>query len=106
MRKAKSLNRPQVHYVEEHPLQSYTFKVVMEQDKWPDEPASKAIWRAYIPVLPAAHAWGDTPREALDNLRNAVDLIIEDMIERGEPIPTEPSSQIQQANEPLITVTI
>lgn len=87
-------------------MKSYSFKVILEPDKWPDEPDSVAVWRAYIPVLPAAHAWGDTPQEALTNLQNAVDLIIEDLLERGEPIPTEPPSQVYISEDPLLTVTV
>jgi predicted RNase H-like HicB family nuclease len=87
-------------------MKSYTFKVVLEKDKWPDEPEAKSIWRAYIPALPSAHAWGNTEQEALENLKNAVDLIIEDLQENGEPIPTEPASQVQVSPEPLLTVTI
>ncbi len=88
------------------PLRSYTFKVVLERDKWPDEPDEKAVWRAYVPALPAAHAWGDTQQEALNRLKDAVDLIIEDMLERGEPIPEAPRSQVKTAKEPLITVNV
>ncbi len=84
-------------------MKSYSFKVIFERDKWPDE---KAIWRAYIPVLPAAHAWGNTQHEALENLKNAVDLIIEDLVEEGKPIPTEPAPQVQVSQEPLLMVTI
>ena len=87
-------------------MKSYTFKVVLEKDKWPDEPDEKAIWRAYIPALPAAHAWGDTQQQALDNLRNAIELILEDMVEHGEPIPEKLLSQIKISNKPLITVTV
>ncbi len=83
---------------------SYTFKVVLESDKWPDEPDTRAVWRAYIPLLPGAHAWGETPQQALEHLQDAVDLLIEDMIERGEPIPAEPV--LQRVNEPRITVTV
>ncbi len=83
-------------------MRSYTFKVVLEKDKWPDEPDSHAVWRAYVPALPAAHAWGDTPKEALENLQNAVDLIIEDMLERGETIPQD----LAISDEPLVTVTV
>ena len=87
-------------------MKSYLFQVVFEQDKWPDEPDTKAIWRAYIPVLPAAHAWGNTQQEAYENLKNAVDLIIEDLVADGKPIPTEPAPQVQVSNEPLLAVTI
>jgi predicted RNase H-like HicB family nuclease len=87
-------------------LRSYTFKVTLERDKWPDEPEEEGLWRAYIPILPGAHAWGNTPQEALENLRNAVDLIIGEMLEQGEPIPEEPRSQVKTSEEPLITVII
>ena len=89
-----------------HQMKSYTFQVVFEKDKWPDEPDEKALWRAYIPALPAAHAWGNTEQEALENLKNAVDLIIEDLQESGQPLPTEPAPQVQVSHEPLLTVTI
>ena len=87
-------------------MKSYLFQVVFEQDKWPDESDKKAIWRAYIPVLPAAHAWGNTQQEAYEHLKNAVDLIIEDLVADGKPIPTEPAPQVQVSNEPLLAVTI
>jgi predicted RNase H-like HicB family nuclease len=84
-------------------MKEYTFKVILEQDKWPDEPDKAAIWRAYIPVLPSAHAWGDTQAQALENLKNAVDLIIEYMLEEGQSIPEEPTSAIRES---LLTVTV
>ncbi|OGF54952.1 MAG: hypothetical protein A2Z21_02845 [Candidatus Fraserbacteria bacterium RBG_16_55_9] len=87
-------------------MKSYTFKVVLEKDKWPEEPDEKAVWRAYIPALPAAHAWGDSQQQALENLRNAVELILEDMVERGEPIPDELRPQVKISTKPLITVTV
>jgi predicted RNase H-like HicB family nuclease len=85
-------------------MRSYIFRVVFEKDKWPDEPEEKAIWRAYIPVLPNAHAWGNTEQEAFENLKNAVDLVIEDLQESGQEIPLD--SSVQVSDEPLLTVTI
>ena len=85
-------------------MKSYVFKVVIEQDKWPDEPDEKAIWRAYVPALPSAHAWGDTQQQALENLRNAVELIIEDLRERDEEIPAAAVERV--SDEPLLTVTV
>ena len=85
-------------------MKSYVLKVVFEKDKWPDEPDEKALWRAYVPALPSAHAWGDTQHEALENLKNAVDLIIEDMRENGEAIPADAVAQV--SDEPLLAVTI
>jgi hypothetical protein len=41
-------------------MKSYTFKVVLERDKWPDEPDEKAVWRAYVPCLEGkgGASWG------------------------------------------------
>jgi predicted RNase H-like HicB family nuclease len=83
-------------------MKSYVFKVVIEPDKWPDEPDEKAVWRASVPALPSAHAWGDTQHQALENLRNAVELIIEDLHERDEEIPMEAVERV--SDEPLLTI--
>ncbi len=89
-------------------MKTYAFKVVLEKDKWPDEPDEKAVWRAYIPALEhkGAASWGYTEKEALENLENAVDLLVEYLLEVGEAIPSEPRSQIQVSDVPLITVTV
>ncbi len=39
------------------------------------------------PVLPGCHSQGGTIDEALANIREAIELTIEDMHEHGEPIP-------------------
>ena len=70
-------------------MKTYTFNVVLEKDKWPDEPEDKAVWRAYIPVLEhqGAASWGYTQKDAIKNLQDAVDLLIESLIfESGELI--------------------
>jgi len=67
-------------------MKTYSFQVVLEKDKWPDEPDEKAVWRAYIPALEykGAASWGYTQKEALKNLQDAVDLLIESLLEHGE----------------------
>ena len=89
-------------------MKNYAFKVVLEKDKWPDEPDEKSVRRAYIPALEhkGAASWGYTEKEALENLKNAVDLLVEYLLEVGEAIPSEPSSQIQVSDVPLIAVTV
>lgn len=64
-------------------MKTYSFKVVLEKDKWPDDPDEKAVWRAYIPALEhkGAASWGYTEKEALENLKNAVDLLVEHLLE-------------------------
>ncbi|MBM3241321.1 type II toxin-antitoxin system HicB family antitoxin [Candidatus Poribacteria bacterium] len=89
-------------------MKTYAFKVVLEKDKWPDESDEEAVWRAYIPALEyrGAASWGYTEKEALENLKNAVDLLVEYLLEIGEAIPSEPRSQIQVSDVPLIAVTV
>ena len=84
-------------------MKSYTFHVVLEQDT---SPHAASVWRAYIPGLNGAHAWGDSTQQALQNLRNAVDLLLEDLAESGEAIPQEALTSAHVSDEPLLTVTM
>ena len=89
-------------------MKTYTFEVVLEKDKWPDEPDEKAVWRAYIPSLEhrGAASWGYTQKEALDNLQTAVDLLFECLLEHGEEMPAELGAQMPGRDVPLIAVTV
>ncbi len=40
-----------------------------------------------MPALPALGTQGDTFDEAMANAREAIELVIEDRLARGEPIP-------------------
>lgn len=42
-----------------------------------------------VPALPGCVSQGDTRQEALDNIREAIDLYVEDCIEAGDPVPVE-----------------
>jgi predicted RNase H-like HicB family nuclease len=44
---------------------------------------------AVVPALPGCVSQGDTREEAMANIREAIDLYIEDCIEAGDPVPTE-----------------
>ena len=72
-------------------MKTYSFQVVLEKDKWPDEPDENAVWRAYVPALEhrGASSWGYTQKEALKNLQDAVDLLFEYLSEQGEEIDLE-----------------
>ena len=101
-------------------MKTYAFQVVLEKDKWPDDPDENAVWRAYIPALEhkGAASWGYTQKEALKNLQDAVDLLFEYLSEQGREIdleslladqeksPSETGPQIQISDIPLITVTV
>ena len=42
-----------------------------------------------VPLLPGCISEGDTKKEALSNIREAIELYIESLKEDREPIPTE-----------------
>jgi predicted RNase H-like HicB family nuclease len=77
-------------------VKSYVFKVVIE----PDEDA----WHARVPELESrgAATWGSTKEEALRNIQEVARVVIEEMLEDGEPIP----ESIEVRAEPLVSVTL
>jgi predicted RNase H-like HicB family nuclease len=42
-----------------------------------------------VPSLPECFSQGETKAEALDNIKEAIMLYIEDMIEAGEEVPAD-----------------
>ena len=44
---------------------------------------------AIVPALPGCVSQGNSRKEALDNIREAAELWIEDCVESGETVPTE-----------------
>ena len=58
------------------------YTVVLEQ-----EPDGGCV--ASVPALPGCVSQGDTRQDALNNIREAVALYIEDCRDAGDPVPTE-----------------
>ena len=77
-------------------MRSYIFKVVVE----PDEDR----WRALVPELESrgGATWGKTREEALRNIQEVAQMVIEDMLEDGEPLPAE----VMIYEEPRVAVTV
>jgi predicted RNase H-like HicB family nuclease len=75
---------------------SYIFPVVLE----PDED----VWRAYVPELEAkgAATWGRTRDEAMKNIQEVAQMVIEEMLEDGEPIP----ASVTVSEKPVVAVTV
>lgn len=55
-------------------------KVVIEQDE-------DGYFVAHVPALKSCWSQGKTREEALESIREAIDLYEEDMCEQGEPVP-------------------
>jgi predicted RNase H-like HicB family nuclease len=79
---------------------SYVFKVVVE----PDEDR----WHAYAPALvgQGGATWGYTREEALKNITEVVQMVVESLAEHGDMIPEEPEDQVQVFSEPRVAVTV
>jgi predicted RNase H-like HicB family nuclease len=50
-------------------------------------PGESGYWIAECPSLPGCISQGKTREEAVANIREAIGLCIEDMVEHGEQVP-------------------
>ena len=77
-------------------MRSYVLRVVVE----PDEDT----WRAYVPDLEArgVATWGATREEALRNIQEVAQMVVEDMIEDGEALP----ESTVVSDEPAVAVNV
>jgi len=46
-------------------------------------------YHVFCPILKGCHSYGDTVDEAVANIREAIEVYLEDLKAAGEPIPTE-----------------
>jgi predicted RNase H-like HicB family nuclease len=58
------------------------YTVVLEQE-------ADGGFVASVPALPGCVSQGDTRGEALSNIREAIELYLEDCRDAGDPVPTE-----------------
>ena len=77
-------------------MKSYVFRVVLERDE--------DRWHAMVPEIESrgAATWGRTREEALKNIQEVAQMVIEEMLEDGEPIP----EGVLVRDEPLVSVLV
>jgi len=63
-------------------MKDYQFTVVIERDE-------DGRFVAICPALPGCYTEGETEKEAMELIEDAIRLHIEDRLERGEPINEE-----------------
>lgn len=82
--------------VTRHPMTTYTFRIEVE----PDEDA----WHAYCPALVkyGGATWGETREDALQNIRQVIEMVVADLLEAGEHLPED----VWVSSEPLVSVTV
>jgi len=87
-------------------MKTYNFKVVVEPDE--DFDGNAAGWHAYCPVLEkqGASTWGVTQNEAVKNINDVVRMVVESMLEHGEPIPEGPGGDVEVTVEPRVAITV
>jgi predicted RNase H-like HicB family nuclease len=67
-------------------MNSYVYEIVVEPDRFEN---GRDAWHASCPVLKGCHSWGHSYEEALANIREAIELYVQDLLEAGETIPGE-----------------
>lgn len=86
-----------------HLMKTYFFRVEIVQDE-------DGRWGAEIPSLPGCNAWGFTKEGALNALKEAAELYVEDMIEAGDEMPTkdvESSNKgVEVMEAPVVRITL
>jgi predicted RNase H-like HicB family nuclease len=65
-------------------MAKYRFTVVIERDE-------DGVYIASCPAIQGCHTQGDTYEEAMENLKDAIQLHIEARRQVGEPVPLEVS---------------
>lgn len=84
-------------------MKSYLFQVVIEEDRMK---SGQQVYGASCPALPGCHTWGQTYDEALANIREAVSLYVETLLDRGEIPPVDPASGVTEVPSPSVLVTV
>ena len=59
---------------------NYTYPVVLE-------PLEEGGFQVYVPALPEIVTWGDDETHALAMAKEAIELVVEDMLANGETPP-------------------
>lgn len=63
---------------------TYTFPIIIEKE--PEDPG----YFAHSPLLPGCYTDGLTIEETRENMREAIQLHVEMLIENGDPVPQLP----------------
>lgn len=63
-------------------MTTHNFTVLLESGK-------QGGYSAYCPALPGCRAYGDTKKEAIENIKISISYRLESLIAGGKPIPTD-----------------
>jgi antitoxin HicB len=60
------------------------------------EPCEEGGFLVTTPALPEVGTQGDTREDALANAREAIELVLEHRLARGEPVPPDITPQVER----------
>jgi predicted RNase H-like HicB family nuclease len=69
------------------------YTVILEQEQ-------DGGYVAFVPTLPGCITQGDTRDEVIRNIREAMELYIEDCVAAGDPVPTEAGKEFIELKVP------
>ena len=84
-------------------MKAHVFRVIVEEDAFAQ---GERAYLAYCPALKGCHTWGRSYDEALANIREAVELFVEDLREVGQPIPRDPERGAMEWPSPAVPVNV
>ncbi len=79
-------------------MKTFVLKVLLNEE-------ADGRWSASIHALPGCSSWGYSQQEALENIKDAAEIYIEDMLDAGEMLPT-PSDEVEVIEAPAIAVSL
>ncbi|MGQ9627396.1 MAG: type II toxin-antitoxin system HicB family antitoxin [Anaerolineae bacterium] len=68
------------------------YTIILQPETDPD---FVGYYNASVPALPGCFSYGASREEALKNIKEAIELYLEDLIAMGEPFPEEQLEQVE-----------
>jgi predicted RNase H-like HicB family nuclease len=84
-------------------MKSYIFKVLVDEDA---KENGERAFHASCPALKGCHTWGHTYDEALANIREAIELYVEDLLESGAAVPHGSEEGMIEWSTPAVAVDL
>ena len=79
-------------------MKTLILKVVLKEEE-------DGRWSASIPALAGCSSWGFSKQEALQNIKDAAEIYIEDMVDASEELPAS-SSTLEVIEGPAVAVSL
>lgn len=82
-------------------MKALAFEVVIEKDRFED---GREAYHAYCPALKGCRTWGYTYSQAVANIREVVEMCVDELRESGAPLPSGPN--VVELESPTVVVNL